>query len=149
MGTSAGSYLRQMRDTDNLAVAIAHFLHNIRHAVGYLTGHSRIYFIEHDSGQLHRSGYHCLDRQHDTGYLAPRSYRRNILQSPVLVGREKEVHRIRPLCTRLLACTYFHLKTDIGHAQRYQTGCHLLFNLAGCGGTQSGKYRCLPLHLII
>lgn len=53
------------------------------------------------------------------------------------------------MCPRLLAYTYFHLKTDIGHAQRYQAGCHLLFNLAGCGGTQPRKYRCLPLHLII
>ena len=55
----------------------------------------------------------ALDRQHDTGYLAPRSYRRNILQSPVLVGRERKFTVSAPMCPRLLAYTYFHLKT--GH----------------------------------
>ena len=74
MGTSAGRYLRQMGDTDHLTVTLAHLLHYIRHTVGYFTGHTGVYFIEYNGGKFHSPCYHCLDGQHDTGYLTAGSH---------------------------------------------------------------------------
>ena len=75
MCTSARSNLRQMGNTDYLTILFSHFLHNVRHTVGNLTGYSCIYFIKYNSGQFHRTGYHRLNGQHDTCNLTTGSYR--------------------------------------------------------------------------
>ena len=120
MGASAGSNLGQMGDTDYLAVLLAHLLHDIRHAVGYLAGDSGIYFVEYNSRKLDGTGYHCFDGEHDAGYFTTRSYGGDALQCPVLIRGKQEVHSIRPVYARLFAGTYLYLETDIGHAQRNQ-----------------------------
>ena len=110
---------------------------------------SAIYFVEYNGRKLDGTGYHCFDGEHDAGYFTTRSYGGDALQCPVLIRGKQEVHSIRPVYARLFAGTYLYLETDIGHAQRYQAGCHLLFNLAGCGGTQPGEDGSLLFHLII
>ena len=116
MGASAGSNLGQMGDTDYLAVLLAHLLHDIRHAVGYLAGDSGIYFVEYNGRKLDGTGYHCFDGEHDAGYFTTRSYGGDALQCPVLIRGKQEVHSIRPVYARLFAGTYLYLETDIGHA---------------------------------
>ena len=87
MCTSAGSNLRQVGDADYLTVPVAHFLHHVRHAVGYLTGDAGIYFIKYDSRQFHGSGNQCFDRKHDTGNFTSRSYGRGKTTIARLVPR--------------------------------------------------------------
>ncbi len=149
MGASAGSNLRQMGDADYLAVLLTHLLHDICHAVGYLAGNSGIYFVEYNGGELDSTSYHCFNGEHDAGYFTTRSYRGDALQCPVLIRREQEVHSIRPMYARLLADTYLYLKTDIGHAQRYQPRSHLLLHFASSGNTRLGEDDSLLFHLII
>ena len=83
------------------------------------------------------------DGQHDTRYLTPRSHGRNVLQHPVLVGREEEVHRIGSMHARLLAYAHLHLEADVGHAQRYQPCGHLPLHFAGGTGARFGQDLCL------
>ena len=89
-----GSYLRQVSDTDNLTVLFAHFLHHVRHAVGYFTGNTGIYFVKHNGREFYCSGYHGLKRQHDACYFTTRSDRRHVLQGTVLIGREEERYAV-------------------------------------------------------
>ena len=101
--TSACSNLRQMRDTDHLPFLLSHLLHDIRHPIGDFTGNTGIDFIEHNGGKFYRTGYHGLNRQHDSGYFTAGSHRRDVLQRTVLIGREKETHCIFPLHSGFLA----------------------------------------------
>ena len=63
MSTSASCNLRQVSDADNLTVAISHFLHNVRHTIGYLAGDSGIYFVEYNGRKLDGTGYHFYIRR--------------------------------------------------------------------------------------
>ena len=149
MCTSAGSNLRQVGDADYLTVPVAHFLHHVRHAVGYFTGDAGIYFIKYDSRQFHSSGNQCFDRKHDTGNFTSRSYGRDILQGTILIGRKQEVDCIFSLQSRLFLQSHFDLETNIRHPQRNQAGSQLLFHFTRSFRTGFGEQFCLLFHLLI
>ena len=149
MSAPASCNLRQVRDTDHLAVAVTHFLHHICHAVGYLTGNSGVNLIKYNRRQFHRTGNHRFDRKHHTCNLSSGSDRRYALQGSVLVSGEQEVDSILTLYARFFLQAHFHLKADVGHPQRDKPASQLFLYFAGGCRTGFCQYGCLFLHPVI
>ena len=149
MSAPASCDLRQMCDTDHLTVTVPHFLHHIRHTVGYFTGNSGIDLIKYNCRQFHRTGDHRFDRKHHTRDFTSGSNGRYALQRSVLVGGEQEVDSILPLYARFFLQSHLHLEADVGHTQRDQPFSQLFLHFTGGCRTGFCQHGSLLLHPFI
>ena len=90
MGASAGSNLGQMGDTDYLAVLLAHLLHDIRHAVGYLAGDSGIYFVDTMVGSLTAPAIIALMESMTRAISPPEATEETLCNAPFLFAENKK-----------------------------------------------------------
>ena len=67
-------YLGQVGDGYHLTLGMAHLTHHLRHLLSNLATDTRIYLVEDDGRQLHRTTNHRLQREHHTGYLTTRRH---------------------------------------------------------------------------
>ena len=138
MGGAQGGYLGQMGDADNLALTAPHLLHDLGHLLGYLATDTRVDLVEDDGGQFDSPADHGFQGEHDAGNLATRSHLRDRLEWGGGVGTEQEGYLVLSAGTEVGGGNV-DVETYMGHAQRYESGLHILLNLTGCLGAQLGE----------
>ena len=125
------SNLWQVGDADDLSVGLSHLLHDECHAFGNLARHTGVYLVEDDGGQLHGSGYQCLQREHDAGNFSTRCHVGNVLKRCILVGREEEGKAVCARCIRLATVGKLDAELYVGHTQRDEVLGQLLLDACG------------------